>query len=169
MSFPKVTRFGADPLLDQELATKAYVDQGGGDGAQVVGLIADFVKVSDTVLETVFSLAVEAGKRYGFYIWLTAQSNTTADWKHNYAAPSGTVGRKNVAGWSGGITAQVDLFLQTVIAAGPNVDNMTFQGGFTVGGTNGLFEFQLAQNFSNINPTTVFANSLMLLWEQTLI
>lgn len=27
---PKVTRFGADPTVDQELATKAYVDAGGG-------------------------------------------------------------------------------------------------------------------------------------------
>jgi len=29
---PKVTRFGADPTVDQELATKAYVDAGGGGG-----------------------------------------------------------------------------------------------------------------------------------------
>jgi len=27
---PKVTRFGADPTVDQELATKAYVDSSGG-------------------------------------------------------------------------------------------------------------------------------------------
>jgi len=28
---PKVTRFGADPTVDQELATKAYVDASGGN------------------------------------------------------------------------------------------------------------------------------------------
>jgi len=30
---PKVTRFGADPTVDQELATKFYVDNTGGGGA----------------------------------------------------------------------------------------------------------------------------------------
>jgi len=34
---PKVTRFGADPTVDQELATKAYVDAGGGGGGNDVG------------------------------------------------------------------------------------------------------------------------------------
>jgi len=33
---PKVTRFGADPTVDQELATKAYVDAGGGSGVGFV-------------------------------------------------------------------------------------------------------------------------------------
>jgi len=31
---PKVTRFGADPTVDQELATKAYVDSSGGGGGR---------------------------------------------------------------------------------------------------------------------------------------
>jgi len=35
---PKVTRFGADPTVPQELATKAYVDSGGGgSGAFLIG------------------------------------------------------------------------------------------------------------------------------------
>jgi len=33
---PKVTRFGANPTVPQELATKAYVDAGGGGGASLV-------------------------------------------------------------------------------------------------------------------------------------
>jgi len=32
---PKVTRFGADPTVDQELATKAYVDGSSGGGSFV--------------------------------------------------------------------------------------------------------------------------------------
>jgi len=32
---PKVTRFGADPTVDQELATKAYVDNSGGGGTSL--------------------------------------------------------------------------------------------------------------------------------------
>jgi len=34
-----VTRFGASPLLDDEIATKAYVDAGGGGGADKITLI----------------------------------------------------------------------------------------------------------------------------------
>jgi len=32
MSFPKTTRYGADPLVDPELATKKYVDDNAGGG-----------------------------------------------------------------------------------------------------------------------------------------
>lgn len=36
MSFPKTTRYGADPLVDPELATKKYVDDNAGGGGSSI-------------------------------------------------------------------------------------------------------------------------------------
>jgi len=51
---PKVTRFGADPTVDQELATKAYVDNSGGGGIvsdQRVILTSDFTTTSTSFVD----------------------------------------------------------------------------------------------------------------------
>jgi len=37
---PKVTRFGADPTINQELATKAYVDNASGGGLMFAVVIS---------------------------------------------------------------------------------------------------------------------------------
>jgi len=55
-----VTRFGADPLLDLEVANKRYVDNSGGVGLQVWGNVAHDT-ITNTEANTFFSLNSASG------------------------------------------------------------------------------------------------------------
>jgi len=72
---PKVTRFGADPTVDQELATKAYVDNTGG-GATIttteIRLTSNFtttstVAVDITGITITLTNVANGGAFIGFY------------------------------------------------------------------------------------------------------
>jgi len=80
MSLPLVTRFGADPLLDLEVANKRYVDSSGGGGDKRV-ILAD---IGDHVTDTGTS-----NRFYPIHWWVlsafvgdTAEANAviTFDW-----------------------------------------------------------------------------------------
>jgi len=62
MSLPLVTRFGADPIQDLEVANKRYVDSSGGGGivsVQTVVLSSDFSTTSLTFVDiTGFSVTL---------------------------------------------------------------------------------------------------------------
>jgi len=55
---PKVTRFGADPTVDQELATKAYVDGSSGGGGFFIVSSSFVASTSDSVRTMGFGASV---------------------------------------------------------------------------------------------------------------
>jgi len=55
MSLPLVTRFGADPLLDLEVANKQYVDNNTGSGFFILGARHNGYTTNSNVFGTIFS------------------------------------------------------------------------------------------------------------------
>jgi len=78
MSLPLVTRFGANPRLDLELANKQYVDTSGGlTFAKVVKAVTQTVNDSTVLVDDDELLAsLEANKTYCFLLFIYIQSST---------------------------------------------------------------------------------------------
>jgi len=82
---PKVTRFGADPTLDQEVATKAYVDNSSGGGltfARVVKSVDQIINNSTTLIDDDELLfAANTNKAYHMIFLLLYAAAANADFK----------------------------------------------------------------------------------------
>jgi len=170
---PKVTRFGALPTVDAELATKAYVDAGGGGTGQtfakVVKSIDETLNSDDTLQdddELVF--AANANKTYYVmcHVWLN--SGTTPDFKFTWVLPAGASGVKQNANWNGvqdSQTTDVEATNNVTMAVGTRIISMSFK--IIVGGTAGDIQLQWAQQTSDAGDTTVQQGSCLLAWEET--
>jgi len=168
---PKVTRFGALPLIDSELATKAYVDSGGGGGltfAKVVKAVDESV-TSSTVLqdddEIFFTPAIN--NVYHVVMLLVVNSPSTPDLQEAWSVPAGATMEKLSATWrSGSANAIEDWLAADNHPTVAGVQLLELHGRLTMAGTAGTANWQWAQNASNANPTSVLRGSLMLVWEQ---
>jgi len=174
MSLPLVTRFGADPLLDLEIANKRYVDNSGGSGltfAKIVKTI-DEVRDTDTTLrddsELFFTPTIN--NIYHIMVIIDYRSASNADWKYVVTVPSGATAKKWVGNWN----PDTDRFADTWTDVSPTVDGVgvaidswvQMMGILVMGSTAGDFNFQWGQVTSQATDTTVMAGSLMLVWEQ---
>jgi len=81
MSLPLVTRFGADPLLDLEVANKRYVDSSGGGGTQTTqedALSGNFSTTSTSITDiTGLTLTVPTRTGGKFYIHLDCMTQNS--------------------------------------------------------------------------------------------
>jgi len=166
---PKVTRFGALPTVDAELATKAYVDSGGGGQtfAKVVKSADEIVNNSSVIQdddELLFTPTINT--TYGFLIVILYASNATPDIKFGWSVPAGATMEWINSGQQSQPT--------TDETATPNVGGtgatahrmMIYRGRMIMAGTAGDINFQWAQNVANASDTTVFEGSYFLVWEE---
>jgi len=170
MSFPKVTRFGASPLIDSELATKKYVDDsGGGDVFAKVFKTADQTVNGSTVLQDDDELffTAQANKNYAFLMQAGINSDVTPDLKRAWSFPAGASGTTTDGGdWDSGtvvITQPIGTSRKTTTSG---VDrSCMWIGFFQTGGTAGVFQWQWAQNTFEASDTIVLKGSWLLVWE----
>jgi len=172
MSLPLTTRFGANPLLELELANKAYVDSSSGGGntfARVVKKV-DESRQSDTTMTDDAELFVplEANKNYGFETRLFYQSSAAADFKVGYTIPSLATGlRLGASNWHS--TVGIATFViptVTFVAMGATLVTTPTYGRVIMGATAGDLNFQWAQNAPVASDTTVKAGSRLVVWEE---
>jgi len=166
----QVTRFGPNPLLDQEIATKSYVDAGGGGGqtfARKVKTVDETIQ-SDIVVhdDDELFIPLTINRVFGFLFMGVITSAGPADFKWTFTIPSGATG---------------DWFrnpnLSTDSTAYGTTDDFSTGGGsvrelvpnygrIIMGGTGGDIQFQWAQRTSTADDTIVRAGSSLVVWEE---
>jgi len=171
MSLPLVTRFGADPLLDLEVANKRYVDNSsGGTGqtfARVVKSVDDVIN-SDTTLQddSELKFTPNINKTYQVTLWLFYQSGSTPDIKIAMAFPSGATGFRHNSNFN--LSANATTSWTTAQQPGTNgaLQWQPFTGFVIMGATAGDINIQFAQRISDAGDTTMKQGSLLVAWEQ---
>jgi len=164
----QTTRFGADPLLDQELATKAYVDNNSGGGKvydRVVKLV-DQTKNSDNTpaLDDELFFNVEANKSYFAMLWMSCKIHTGPDLKQGWVVPAGTVGK-----WwdqlTNGNTAKSLITTISTKTTANTEQSYPLMCRFVTGGTAGVFGYQWSANTVNVNDCTIRGGSTLVAFE----
>jgi len=166
---PKITRFGADPLTDFELANKQYVDNNatGNTFARVVKKV-DQAKTTDTVLalddELFFS--ANANKIYSLYLALQVSGANPPAIKDIFQIPSGATGAW-VENWGNGIVVS-DIVTQQVqgVATAGRGQQYKFWAKIQTD-VAGVIGLQWAQNSSSGTAITVLAGTLLVVYEET--
>jgi len=167
---PKVTRYGALPIVDAELATKAYVDSGGGSGltfARIIKSVDETIN-NDATLHNDLELFFAANANKTYLIWLSCfcTSGTAPDFRSAFSIPAGATGDKMTATWNGvqdQATSDVTVVQTTTMAAGLRL--IEFTNRIITAGTAGNINFQWGQQFSNAGDTTVNQGATLLAWE----
>jgi len=169
VSLPLVTRFGADPLLDLEVANKRYVDGSGGlTFARVVKLVDQTLNDDSTFQDDdELTIAVNANKTYFGLLLMQVATDSVADFKYNFVIPAGASGRR----WSGFLSSAL-LTVTVAIDAGATgvqgsvgTDMIIVPFTLRVVGTAGFLTLEWAQLNQNPTNTTMQQGSSMILWE----
>jgi len=167
---PKVTRFGALPLIDSELATKAYVDSSSGGGQtflKVVKSVDETINNSDTLQDDdeLFG-ALPINLTYTFLCVIYGTATGFADMKFTFTVPSGasgTFGNGVLAYFNGTGT---DAYGVSRAVSSSGTKQYVTCGRVIMGATAGDLNFQWAQNNIEVSDATVFAGSLLLVWQE---
>jgi len=173
---PKVTRFGALPLIDSELATKLYVDNssgGGGLGAPqfFVTKVTDLPVVNNSevmVDDDELLFAALANKTYIGFMYFFCKGGTTPDIKVAFTLPAGASGIWLNGLWRAGTS--LDGFVNAVT---PDVHSTSVTNGnylarffkIVTVGTAGDCQIQLAQNVATVSDTVIDIGSQLIVWE----
>jgi len=164
MSLPLTTRFGANPLLDLELANKNYVDNAGG-GAIILNAIktADQIVNNSTTMVNIteFVFAALANTRYSIFALLFCTTNTTADMKIGFTIPAGAAGHKTRSSdWETGNMAVADIIQTARLVVGNSTTRfIPVACDVNMGGTAGNVQMQYAQNTATVVDTIIFQGS----------
>lgn len=170
---PKVTRYGSDPTVPQEVATKAYVDAGGGGGGQTfakaVKAVDQTVNNSDVLQDDDdLKFTPTINKAYFGILFFYVNSASNADLKAALSLPSGATGL-----WLG--TNLVWQIAQTVTANVTTAKPLGTSGSdqclavyfrIIMGATAGDVIFQWAQNTAQSSDTKILAGSSIVVWEE---
>jgi len=169
---PKVTRYGVDPLVDQELATKAYVDNSsGGSGLTFarIFLSADEIRNNTTTLTDIadFVVALTANKDYIFYMQGWTTGDPTGDLKLDFTIPAGADAEHGTE------------FIHNAGSRGSAANTVTVNSGTTsdqelwnlwgrvrVAGTAGNIQFRLAQLTLDLVDSILEKGAMLLMWEE---
>jgi len=175
MSLPLTTRFGADPLVDLEIANKRYVDNSsGGSGltfARVVKSVDEIVNNSSTLQdddELLFTPTVN--KIYFIMLFLFNSSNSTADFKGLCSIPTGATSTRM---FENGIWRELPTLQATESSTNIEQTNNVSTAVFTsasyqrlvMGATAGNFIWQWAQRTATVFDTKLLAGSTLIAWE----
>jgi len=175
LSLPLVTRFGADPLLDLEVANKRYVDNSsGGTGqtfARVVKKIDETIQSSNTLHDDdELFIALNINKVYHFIGSLYYDSGSTPDFKYAATFPTSATNRRVNDNWQS-ITKRNTSDFSTVsgniAGVGAAIGTVAYEGFIVMSTTAGNFQIQWAQNTSAPEDTIVKAGSFLVVWEET--
>jgi len=149
MSFPITTRYGRDPTLDQELATKKYVD----DNAGVIEILGTAEVTAATVTEIELTGSWDLEDVYAYLlavftgvtdasneIELQLDGDTSASYDYQRTQQNaGTPTELNIANATSAIIAKgngtgAQIFASVKIAKEHNLDNYTYLGESQTGG-----------------------------------
>jgi len=170
MSLPLVTRFGADPLLARELATKNYVDTNivGNTFARVVKKVTQTIDTNDILVnDDELFVALNANKNYGFLLFMPHISPVAADIKYDFSIPAGASGRRTDVRFDSGTSFITPLItVAKSVATGGTASSLQVMGNVIMAGTAGNFQFQWTQNVSNAGDTSVLAGAFFIVWEE---
>jgi len=172
MSLPLVTRFGADPLLDLELANKQYVDAGGGGGSGLT--FARKIKATDESItsdivphddDTLF-FTPNINKTYFILLIMFFNTPSPADIRTSMSIPTGATATRFNGTWSGVSGGNVaDWEVDDFNAGSSATQYITMAGRVKMGATAGDINWQWAQFVANAGATTVEQGSMLLAWE----
>jgi len=168
LSLAKQTRFGPNPIFDQEIATKNYVDNAGtGKTFAKVFKTVDETIQSDTVLhdDDELFVAVNANKIYHFQMLIISDSPASADLKRAFSIPSGATGSRLNGLFSASSTVvQVNITTSDGIATA-GLAYFYESGMLITDSTPGTLQYQWAQNQSQALDSTIKKGSFMVVWE----
>jgi len=165
MSLPLTTRFGADPLLDLEVANKRYVDANAGGDVIFIVKSADEDRPSSTDLDPDSELffPVVAGRTYFITYWIYYHSDATPDIRHRFSAPSGASGVKNNSYLNPTAESPINVYNSIFPVPTSNSDTYTFMGHVVIiVTTDGNISFDWSQTVSSAVITGVEAGSALL-------
>jgi len=174
MSLPLTTRFGADPLLDLEIANKRYVDNSiqSLTFAKVVKSADESIS-DDTVLHDDLELKFNANANKSYFIFLCTlmDSHTTPDMKYAWSIPSGAL---MLTGVSSSILFReeaISTFTRAgtdtiVVGTGNNEVSTCWMYRLITDSTPGEAVLQWAQNNTSPLTTIMLRGSLLLVWEE---
>jgi len=171
MSLPLVTRFGANPLLDLELANKNYVDSAGGGGlthARIVKSVDQVINNQTTFEnddEIFFSVA--ANREYGFFLSIFYTASAAADFKYIWSVPAGMDGELALGSWFADADRNTqDVFDQIFVSTNNSlIRGLECTGNFLTGATAGTAQLQWAQFAAIAENCTLHAGSFVIIWE----
>jgi len=163
------TRFD-DPRIPQDLATKLYVDDRGGQTfARVIKLVDQTVNNSTTLIDDdELFFTPNINKEYFGVMYIYMSSISTADIKHAFSLPTDCVGR-----WLGPVayvrhSEQVTAGITSPILVGVNtVGERTMAQYFHIqmSGTAGTIQYQWAQGTAQVADTKVLLGTTFVIWE----
>jgi len=165
-----VTRFGPSPLLDDELATKGYVDavpSSGNTFARVVKKV-DQTKTADTTLadDDELVVALEANKMYGYFFVLFIISPAAADYKIRFDIPAGATSAFTGLIRMDSVGEAIDAEASRAMLTSGINQSMGAAGRVVMAGTAGNLAMQWAQNSSNAGNTITQRGSYLVVWEE---
>lgn len=168
-----VTRFGPNPLLPQEVATKDYVDtQSGGGLTHAVKIKTVDETISDDGTlhddDTLF-FPVTAGKNYAIYGCIQLkQASSVPNFRHSYSFPTTT--REGKKG-DGNVRTEAPFTIRPI----SNIETMNtvvetawvmLMANFINPDNDGVINYQWAQNVATVADTTIEAGSWLVAWEK---
>jgi len=171
LSLPLTTRFGADPLLDLEVANKRYVDNRAGLlFAKVVKTIDETINDSDVLQdddELFFTPQINTVYRILLYIYLS--SGGAPDWKQAISVPAGAAGlwHTSLVNWRMSQMVTVDSTIGQAIALSNSAPTGSLMVARVImGATAGDINYQWAQNTQTASDTICLRGSTMLVYEE---
>jgi len=166
----EVTRFGALPTIDNEVAIKAYVDSRpiGLTFARIIKTVDETINNNDTLQDdNELFVALLANTNYSFLLYLISISSAVADIKTAFSLPAGATGEilTNVMR-AGGSVPMADITTEDSHTSDGTNSLNSFFGKVNMGGTAGNMQLQWAQNTAEVSNTSVLQGSLLLVWEE---
>jgi len=174
---PKVTRFGASPLIDSELATKKYVDDSGGGGgsgktfAVLVKPVEQIVNNSDVLQDDDdLTFTPTINNEYVIMLYLRFNSGNVPDLKFAFSVPAGAT---VVAASAGAtlfrnltqVTQTTDFTAAKTVVTNTVPQTVGIMAFLQMGATAGDCTIQWAQNTAAVEDTKMLAGALMVVWE----
>jgi len=168
-----VTRFGPSPLLDDEVATKRYVDTSGGANtfARVVQKATQTVNNSNTLVDvTEMVVSLSANKNYGFYLVIFGDMAAAADLQYAFTTlPAGASGDWSDAAAATPVGSGVADVTSALTGNGVSVGTvrmMLTQGRIIMAGTAGNLQLQFAQATADVSDCKFLQGSHLVVWEE---
>jgi len=160
MSLPLVTRFGADPLLDRELATKNYVDERGGFWTIVIKPTTTTINDDNTLNpdpDLLFPMDIDGN--YYFEMDVLYQSTSFADLLLSFLIPTNAIMDWDIITFVGSKAATQ----QSASSGNSQPLNIIVQirGYVQMGDTAGNMVFEWSQQQAEMTDTDVFKDSFI--------
>ena len=172
MFLPLTTRFGADPLLDLEIANKRYVDNSSGGG----GTSFSVVKKVDEVRNNTITLSDDSelfftGKANATYLiisWWNCKSVASANLRYAFSLPSGATGLRSASTVFRSNTGQpmtADLTATDFLSVDTTNEMFGYAYSISMGSTAGIIQLQWAQTVAQMGDTIIQRGSALMIHE----